>query len=80
MVPPSAPDEADGVRQDGRQHFLEVERRRHGLADLAEGALLLDRARELRRALLQLLEQPRVLDGDDGLVGERLQQGDLLWR
>ena len=25
----------------------------------------------------QLLEQPRVLDGDDGLVGERLEQRDL---
>ena len=25
-------------------------------------------------ALLQLLEQPGVLDGDDGLIGERLQQ------
>ena len=30
------------------------------------------------RALLQLLEQAGVLDGDDGLVGERLQQRDLL--
>ena len=28
--------------------------------------------------LLQLLEQADVLDGDDGLVGERLQQSDLL--
>ena len=27
--------------------------------------------------LLKLLEQPGVLDGDDGLVGERLQQRDL---
>ena len=27
--------------------------------------------------LLELLEQPRVLDGDDRLVGERLQQRDL---
>ena len=31
-----------------------------------------------RVALLQLLEQPGVLDGDDGLVRERLQQRDLL--
>ena len=29
-------------------------------------------------ALLQLLEQPGVLDGDDRLVRERLQQGNLL--
>jgi hypothetical protein len=25
----------------------------------------------------QLVEQPRVLDGDDGLIGEGLEQGDL---
>ena len=31
-----------------------------------------------RVALLQLGEQPRVLDGDHGLVRERLQQRDLL--
>ena len=30
-----------------------------------------------RVRLLELLEQPGVLDGDDGLVGERLQQRDL---
>ena len=30
-----------------------------------------------RRARLHLLEQPRVLDGDDGLVGERLQKLDV---
>ena len=28
----------------------------------------------------QLLEQPHVLDGDDGLVGEGLEQRDLLVR
>ena len=35
------------------------------------------RARELLRRL-HLLEQPRVLDGDHGLVGEGLDQLDLL--
>jgi hypothetical protein len=30
--------------------------------------------------LLQFLEQPHVLDGDDGLVGEGLEQLDLLRR
>ena len=29
------------------------------------------------RALTQFVEQPRVLDGDDGLVGESLHQLDL---
>ena len=33
---------------------------------------------ELVRARLHLLEQPRVLDGDHGLVGEGLDQFDLL--
>ena len=36
--------------------------------------------RELGVPPLQLLEQPGVLDGDDGLVGERLQQRDLAIR
>ena len=29
-------------------------------------------------ALLQFFEQPDVLDGDDGLVGESFEQFDLL--
>ena len=39
---------------------------------------LLHRARELIGALAQLIEQPRVLDGDDGLRGEVRDQLDLL--
>ena len=39
--------------------------------------LLLQRLGELVVPLLQLREQAGVLDGDDGLVGERLQQRDL---
>ena len=42
--------------------------------------LLLQRLAKLAVALLQLLEQAGVLDGDDGLVRERLQQGDLARR
>ena len=34
--------------------------------------------RQLAVARLQLGEQPHVLDGDDGLVGEGLEQLDLL--
>ena len=45
---------------------------------LGRRGLLLQRLAELAVALLQLLEQPGVLDGDDGLVRERLQQRDLL--
>ena len=33
---------------------------------------------EDRRCAAQLVEQPRVLDGDDGLGGEVLHQLDLL--
>ena len=35
-------------------------------------------SRQVAVARLQLLEQPHVLDGDDGLVGEGLEQLDLL--
>ena len=71
------PRELDGARDDGREHRLQVERRADGLADLAERGELAHGAGELGRARLQLAEQARVLDGDDRLVGERLEQRDL---
>ena len=55
--------QADGVRHDGGQHLVQVERGRDGLADLTERL-------ELADAGLKLLEQSGVLDGDDGLVSE----------
>jgi hypothetical protein len=70
--------EAGGVRDDGGEDFLEVEGGGDGLADLAERPQLFDGAGELGGALLKLLEQPGILDGDDGLVGKCLQQRDLL--
>ena len=39
--------------------------------DFGRGRLLLER-------LFRLVEQPHVLDGDDGLVGEGLEEGDLI--
>src|SRR5262249_12356592 len=39
--------------------------------------LLVERRGQLPVARLQLLEQPHVLDGDDSLVGEGTEQGDL---
>ena len=66
-----------GAGDDRAEHGLEVERGAEGLADLAQRLQLLDRAGELGRARLQLVEQPRVLDGDGRLVGEGLHQGDL---
>src|SRR5215467_12417961 len=46
--------------------------------DLARRRLLLQRLGQVLIASLELLEQPHVLDGDDGLVGEGLEQRDLL--
>jgi hypothetical protein len=66
------------AREDDRvEHHLDVERRAHGPADLAQRGQLLDRLRQLARTGLQLREEPNVLHGDDGLVGEGLQQLDL---
>jgi hypothetical protein len=43
-------------------------------------SLLLQGLREVRSALTQFVEQPRILDGDDCLVGERAHQFDLTLR
>ena len=48
------------------------------LSTSAGSGLLLQRFGELAGALTQLVEQPRVLDGDHRLVGEGLHQRDLL--
>ena len=48
------------------------------LQHLAGRGLLLQRLGEIVGALAQFVEQPRVLDGDDGLRGEVLHQLDLL--
>ena len=45
--------------------------------DLGHGRLLLQRLLHLAVALLQLVEQPRVLDRDDRLVGEGFEQRHL---
>jgi hypothetical protein len=45
---------------------------------LASRRLLLQRLGEVVGALMQFIEQTRILDGDDGLGGEVLQQLDLL--
>src|SRR5262245_54029139 len=61
------------IRLQGRvQDDLHVKRRpADDLEDLGGGGLLLKR-------FTQLIEQPCVLDGDDGLCGEILNQLDLL--
>ena len=45
--------------------------------DLGGSGLLLQRFGEVTVAFLQFLEQPNVLDGDDGLIGESLQELNL---
>ena len=68
------------MRDNGRQHFLDVERRGDGLTDLAECLELVDRAGQLSGAILKLLEEAGILDGDHSLVRKRLHQGDLTIR
>jgi hypothetical protein len=64
--------QAHGVARDALEDRLYVGRRAaDDLEDLRGGSLLLER-------LLRLVEQARVLDGDDCLVGERLDQRHLL--
>src|SRR5262252_9231496 len=48
-------------------------RARDHTEDVGSCGLLLQR-------LFRLVEQPHVLDGDDGLVGEGLEEGDLVVR
>ena len=64
--------------QNRRRRQTQIERRAaDDLQDLGRRGLLLQRLGKIARARLHLVEQPRVLDGDDGLVGESLEQRDL---
>ena len=74
---PVEPRQLDGARDDGGQHRLEIERGADGASHLAQRRELLDRAGEIGGPGLQLLEQPHVLDRDDGLIREGLDQLDL---
>ena len=63
----------------GVDHRLQIGRgTAHHAQDLAGRGLLFQRFGERRVALPELVEQPHVLDGDDSLVGKRLDQRDLL--
>jgi hypothetical protein len=63
---------------DGVEYRLHVGRRpRDDTKDLARRGLLIERLGELAVPRLDLLEQPHVLDRDDGLVGEGRDEGDL---
>ena len=60
--------------------WTSVGERRDDPQDLAGGGLLLQRLGEVAVARLELREEPDVLDGDDGLIGEGLEQLDLACR
>src|SRR6266536_1303869 len=48
------------------------------LSNIGGGGLLLQGFAQIFRSLSQFVEQPRVLDGDDGLVCKTRDQLDLL--
>jgi len=71
--------DADSVLQHRCKHRLKIARRAaDNLKHLRHRCLLLQGLRELPRTRLHRLEQPRVLDRDHRLVGEGLDQLDLL--
>src|SRR5262249_2874059 len=64
--------EAQGTGGDAVEHWLKISRGpRDDAQNLAGRRLPIE-------SLLRLVQQPDILDGDDGLVGECLEQGDLL--
>ena len=67
-----------GSRDDRAEHRLKVEGGADGLTDLAERLELADRAGELLRPRLQLAQQAGVLDRDHRLIGEGLEERDLV--
>ena len=75
----------DRARKTGRalgdrvEHRLDVRRRAEITRRISRGRrLLLERLGQLAVPRLELREQPHVLDGDHRLVGEGLQERDLL--
>ena len=59
---------------DGVEDRLHVRGRAADNAEhLGRGRLMLQGLPQFRVALLELFEQPNILDGDNGLVGERLR-------
>src|SRR5262249_41891254 len=68
-----------GVFQYRFKHWVEVaSRRADNLQHFRSRGLLVQRFAQVIGALAQLVEQPRVLDGDDGLRSEVSDQFNLL--
>ncbi len=73
------PIHANGVLQHGLKHRLKLAwRPADHPENLGRRGLLLQGLGKIIGALAQLVEQARVLDGDDGLIGEAREQLDLL--
>src|SRR4029450_9267063 len=73
--------EADGAGQDRIEHWLDIcLRPADDAEDVAGGGLRVQRRGQLAVARLELLEQPHVFDRNHSLIGEGLEQGDLLVR
>ena len=78
-IPELSVADANGSLQHGLEHRFKIARRAADrLEHVGRGRLLLKRFRQFPRALLLRLEQPRVFDGDDSLVGEGGQERDVL--
>ena len=76
-----APHELHGDSTSVVEHRVEIERRAaDDLQHIGGRRLLRERFLEVARLGLHLLEQPHVLDGDDGLIGEGLDELDLARR
>ena len=73
------PTNPGGALDDGVEDRLHVRRRAADDAEhLGRRGLMLQSLAQFRIALLEFLEQPHVLDGDDGLVGESFKKLNLL--
>jgi len=63
------------------EHRLQIKgRAADDLQHFARRGLVFERFFEVARARVQFIEQPDILDRDDGLVGEGLQEIDLRLR
>ena len=63
-----------GILRDYIQYWLNIRRRAGDDTQISLVAVCCS------KRFLEFLEQPDVLDGDDGLVGEGFEQLDLLFR
>src|SRR6185437_11034865 len=72
------PTNPGGALDDGIEHRLHVRgRTADDTEHLGSGGLVLQRLAQFCVALLQLVEEPYVLDGNDCLIGKRFEEGDL---